>query len=206
MTFPHEAMQFYAELRLDNSREFWQEHKPRYLAEVREPLAEVAALLSDEFGEAKLYRPNRDVRFSPDKSPYKTHQGAFVSTGPACGWYTEVNADEMSAGGGFYYAEGPALTRFRKAIDDPRGGARLQAILDELIADGWIVMGDLLATAPRGYPRDHERIELLRHKWLYVVNEVDPGLSGPAAVADEVARLWRATRPLVEWLTPLLKG
>lgn len=67
---------------------------------MRDPFRAVVALLADEFGEAKLFRPNRDVRFSADKSPYKTHQGLFVQVAPACGFYCEVNSTEAIAVGG----------------------------------------------------------------------------------------------------------
>lgn len=204
MSFPLDAMALYVDLTADNSREFWAANKARYDVAVKAPMAEMVALLSDEFGPGKLYRPNRDVRFSADKSPYKTHQGASVLTAPACGWYLELNADEIAAGGGFYHAEPAALARFRAAIDDRRSGAALQEIMAGLIASGWQVGGDLVATAPRGYSKDHPRIELLRHKSLYVADEVDPGLDGVERVAARIAELWRTTRPLVEWCSRAL--
>ncbi len=206
MGFPLDAMAFYVDLTADNSREFWQANKPRYDASVKAPMSELVGLLSDEFGPAKLYRPNRDVRFSADKSPYKTHQGGSVMTAPACGWYLELNADEIAAGGGFYHAEAPALARYRAAVDDRRSGVAFQKIMDELIPSGWQVGGEQVATAPRGYARDHPRIELLRHKSLYVANEVDPSLVGVEQVAERVAQLWRTTRPLVEWCSKVLAG
>ncbi len=206
MSFPNEAMQFYFDLRADNSREFWAANKHRYERHVREPLTEVMAGLAEEFGPAKIYRPYRDLRYSEDKTPYKTHQGAYVGTAPACGWYVEVNADEMSAGGGFYHADARGLAAYRQAVDDRRRGTELQAIVDRLVADGWQVVGEQLKRSPRGYPADHARVDLLRHKWLYVVHEIDPNAPSLAAVTEQVAERWRAARPLVAWASDVLAG
>ena len=203
--FPFGAMDFYAELTLDNSREFWEANKGRYLTLVRAPMQQIMDALSPEFGEAKLYRPNRDVRFRADKSPYKTHQGGRVTTAPACGFYDELNADDCFAGGGFYYAESDALAAFRKAVADDRLGPELVRLVDELEAAGWGVTGEQLKTSPRGYSADHPRIRFLRHKSLYLVHEVPP-VTGIEAVTDEVAALWRDVAPLVDWLSAALEG
>lgn len=206
MSFPAEAMQFYAELRLDNSREFWTANKTRYDAEVRGPIERIAAGLADEFGESKVYRPYRDLRFRKDKTPYKTHQGWHVRRAPACGWYAEVNADEFVAGGGFYHAEPEALAAVRAAIDNERRGEQLRAIIDELQATGWQVLGDRIKTAPRGYDKAHPRIELLRHRSLFVLHEIEPDVLGEDAVIARVAELWRETAELVAWQSEVLQG
>lgn len=206
MSFPAEAMQFYAELRLDNSREFWTANKARYDAEVRGPIERIAAGLADEFGESKVYRPYRDLRFRKDKTPYKTHQGWHVRRAPACGWYAEVNADEFVAGGGFYHAEPEALAAVRAAIDNERRGEQLRAIIDELQATGWQVLGDRIKTAPRGYDKAHPRIELLRHRSLFVLHEIEPDVLGEDAVIARVAELWRETAELVAWQSEVLQG
>lgn len=205
MTFPAAAMQFYAELRLNNSREFWAEHKPRYEADVRAPIEQVAAGLADEFGEAKVYRPYRDLRFRKDKTPYKTHQGAHIRCAPGCGWYTEVNADEFVAGGGFYHAGPEGLAAIRAAIDDEHRGAELIGIIDELTANGWQVFGERVKTAPRGYTVRHPRIELLRHKSLFVLHEIEPHITGVDAATGRIAELWRQTSPLVAWQAEVLR-
>lgn len=206
MGFPAEAMAFYDELRLDNSREFWLANKDRYDAQVRGPIEQIAAGLSGEFGESKVYRPYRDVRFRADKSPYKLHQGAHVSIAPACGWYLEVNAEYFAAGGGFYHADSEALARLRKAIAEPRGGAQLERILEKLAAGGWQLLGDRVKTAPRGYSASDPRIELLRHKSLYVLHEVEPEHVGVEQATARVAQLWREVRPLLEWVAPKLRA
>ena len=143
---------------------------------------------------------HRDVRFSADKSPYKTHQGGFVRVATRTGWYAEVSADGFRLGGGCYHLEPAALAAFREAVDGRRG-ARLQRVVQRLVADGWELGGTSLKTAPRGYPRDHERIELLRRKALTAMRWIEDGdvVTTPALVGA-VREHWREVRPLVEWL------
>lgn len=197
---PLAATDFYGALQLDNSRGFWTAHKEQYDRDVRDPILALMSELEDEFGESKVFRPNRDLRFSTDKSPYKDHQGAYVAVAEATGWYLEVSADGFRYGGGCYHLAGDRLAAFRAAIgSDP--GAELERILDGLTSAGWEQSGDTLKTAPRGWPRDHPRIGLLRHKSLTVSRWVDDGdLVASPALADEVRRGWRQLSPLVEWL------
>ncbi|MFV0429533.1 MAG: DUF2461 domain-containing protein [Arachnia sp.] len=202
--FAPEAFEFYRELIADNSREFWLANKPRYERLVKEPMALLVDALEDEFGVAKLFRPNRDVRFSADKSPYKTHQGAYVPAGPAMGWYVQVSADGVMTGGGFYAAERGALAGFRAAVNEH--GDELREILDDLVAEEWEVGGDQLKTAPRGYPPDHPQIGLLRHKTLTIGRDYAPSQEsvGSAELLDVVRDDWRSLTPLVRWLSRAL--
>ncbi|MET0927940.1 MAG: DUF2461 family protein, partial [Aeromicrobium sp.] len=77
---------------MDNTKSYWEAHKAIYTAAVAAPMKALTAALADEFGEAKIFRPYRDVRFAKDKTPYKTHQGAFVPKGPSTGYYVQVGA------------------------------------------------------------------------------------------------------------------
>lgn len=201
--FLQQAQEFYRELEADNSREFWLANKPRYERDVRDPLRAVASLLAEEFGEPRLFRPNRDVRFSSDKAPYKTHQGAFVKVAPACGFYLEINSTEARAAGGFYDADPEALARFRKAVADDETGPGLERLLETMEADGWLSSGDTLKTAPRGYPRDHPRIGLLRYRTLSVECEIVA--DGIEEFTAEVREAWRGVTPLVDWCAARLR-
>lgn len=198
--FTQDAFDFYEDLQGDNSKGFWDAHKDRYLTSVRRPVEALAAALEPEFGAAKVYRPHRDVRFAADKSPYKTHQGAHVATGPACGWYTEVGAPGMRVGGGFYRASPANLARVRARIDDEHHGPRLARILTDLTSAGWTVHGEAVRTAPRGYPRDHPRIELLRHRALFAMRPVPDEVACSPGVVDAVAAGWRELALLIDWL------
>ncbi|HEU4946332.1 MAG TPA: DUF2461 domain-containing protein [Kribbella sp.] len=199
--FPAAALDFYDDLEVDNTKTFWVAHKEVYEAAVRGPMTELVSALEDEFGEAKVFRPYRDVRFAKDKTPYKTNQGAFVRRGPSTGWYVEVAAPGVRVGAGFYEAAADRLARIRAAIADVRRGAELDAILAGLRSEGWTVGGDRLKTTPRGYDADHPRIDLLRHKSMTVGKSYgfEPVIHTPELL-DLVRDDWRAAAPLLEWI------
>lgn len=209
MTFtgiPHDAADFYAELEVDNTTGFWHANRERYETNVRGPLTALLGELEDEFGPAKVFRPHRDVRFSADKSPYKTHQGGYVAAGIRSGWYAEVSADGFRLGGGCYHMDGDVLAAYRRDVDGPRG-AELQRIVGGLREAGWQVDGDRLKTAPRGWSREHERIELLRHRTISAMRWIeDADVVTTPALLDQVRADWRTVRPLVEWLRPVTVG
>ena len=200
--FPEAALDFYDDLEVDNSKAFWEQHKQTYQSAVAAPMRELTDALADEFGEAKLFRPYRDVRFSKDKSPYKTHQGAYVAVAPATGYYVQIGAPGVMVGAGFYDASAERLAAMRTAIDDDRRGRELEQIVADLTATGWEVGGDRLKTAPRGWDPGHPRIELLRHKTFTVSHHYgfDAVIHTPALV-DRVRDDWRTTAPLIDWLT-----
>jgi uncharacterized protein (TIGR02453 family) len=202
--FPVAALDFYDDLEVDNTRSFWEAHKRVYQDSVQAPMKALCAALEPEFGDAKVFRPHRDVRFAKDKTPYKTHQGAFVRVGPRTGWYVEVSARGVRTGAGFYEADSAGLAAFRAGIDDDRSGPRLERVLRTLERAGFEISGDRLKTTPRGYPRDHPRIELLRHRQLFAGRShgFEPVIHTPA-LADLVREDWRALRPLVDWLAGL---
>ena len=141
------------------------------------------------------------MRFAKDKTPYKTHQGAFVAAGPALGWYVEVSPRGVRAGGGFYDATGPRLAAVRDAIADDTTGPRLQRLLTRLEKAGFEVGGERLKTSPRGYDATHPRIGLLRHKKIVVGRSYgfEPLIHSPELL-DAVRRDWRTLKPLITWL------
>lgn len=203
--FPVAALDFYDDLEVDNTKGFWEKHKAVYNDAVKAPMTALCQALVPEFApdgqSSKVFRPYRDVRFAKDKTPYKTHQGAFVPAGPATGWYVEVSARGVRTGAGFYEASTPRLAAIRAAIDDDRRGSELERILDTLRGAGWEVGGDRLKTTPRGYAADHPRIDLLRHRSLTVGRShgFEPVIHTPELL-DVVRDDWRQLRPLVEWV------
>jgi uncharacterized protein (TIGR02453 family) len=198
---PAAAIGFYAELELNNNREWWLEHKSGYQTLIREPLEALLAELEPRFGPAKIFRPNRDIRFSPDKSPYKTAQGAFASVQEGVGYYLQLSADGLLVGGGCHSHSPAQIARFRKSVDANGTGESLQQIIATLSGAGFSVEGERLKTVPRGFPLDHPRAELLKHKSLSAVMELQQPdwLSSPSAT-EEIARRWEQLRPLVEWM------
>jgi uncharacterized protein (TIGR02453 family) len=199
--FPEAALDFYDDLEIDNSKSFWEAHSDVYRQSVKGPMLALTMALESEFGVAKVFRPFRDVRFAKDKTPYKTHQGAFVAAGPACGWYVEISARGVRTGAGVYHAGATDLGRIRASVADGRTGPKLQRMVAKLERAGFTVGGDRLKTAPRGYPADHPRIELLRHRSLTVSRDYgfESVIHRPELV-DAVRADWTAARPLVDWL------
>ncbi|WP_228387630.1 MULTISPECIES: DUF2461 domain-containing protein [unclassified Nocardioides] len=199
--FPVAALDFYDDLELDNTRSFWEAHKQVYLDAVRAPMEALCAALEPEFGAAKIFRPYRDVRFRKDKTPYKTHQGAFVAVGASTGWYVQISPRGVSTEGGFYRATPEHLARIRSAIDETRTGTELEQIVAALRSEGWEVGGDRLKTTPRGYDADHPRIDLLRHRSLSAVHDIGFGpVVHTGELLDVVRADWARLRPLVEWV------
>ncbi len=199
--FPIAALDFYDDLEMDNTKSFWEAHKPVYDTAVKAPMTALVKALEPEFGTAKVFRPYRDVRFAKDKTPYKTHQGAFVATGPSTGWYVEIAARGMRVGAGFYEAGGERLAGVRDAIDDDRTGPRLVRLLRKLERSGFEIGGEQLKTSPRGYDAGHPRIDLLRRKQLLAGRSYgfEPFIH-QASLLDRVREDWRALVPLLDWL------
>lgn len=195
--WPEAALDFYEDLEDDNSRAWWTAHKQVYENAVLAPMAELADELTEEFGAVKTFRPNRDVRFSTDKSPYKTQIGATIGTG-----YIQLSARGLAAGNGMYQLAPDQLDRYRQSVAHDVTGAELERIVAAVAVDGITVTAhDTLKTAPRGYPADHRRIGLLRHKGLIAWREwpVEPWLS-TATAKDKVRDFLATTQPLALWL------
>lgn len=196
--WPAEALEFYDGLLADNSKAYWTEHKTAYEELVRAPMLALLAELEGEFGRGHIFRPFRDVRFSKDKSPYKTNIGATLERGG----YIQLSAEGLAAGSGMYVMAPDQLVRYRAAVADELTSADLVTLIAKLGKRGIVITGhDRLKTAPKGYPKDHPRIELLRNKGLVAWKEwpVEPWL-GTAAVKKRIVDFLRATKPLDDWL------
>jgi len=194
--FGEGAVEFYDGLLADNSKAYWTDQRAIYEADVRGPMNALLADLEPEFGPGKVFRPHRDVRFSADKTPYKTHCGGYAAP-----FYVEVSSEGLFAAGGYYRMAADQLARFRTAVDDERRGEDLRARLIAAERDGLTLGGETLATRPRGTDPAHPRLDLLRHKGIFVFRRWPPDdvLHGPRA-RDRVRKVWRAARPVTEWL------
>lgn len=193
---PTAALDFYEDLQADPTKSFWTAHRQTYEDAVRLPLTALTRELAPEFGEGKLFRPYRDVRFSKDKTPYKDHQGA------TCGeHYVQLDAAGLLVAGGWYSSASDQVERFRNAVADDATGALLVGIIADLEAGGYTLTGEQLKTRPRGYDADHPRIDLLRHKSLYAWRRFDsPAWLATPKTRDVVAAAWRSYAPLLGWL------
>jgi uncharacterized protein (TIGR02453 family) len=196
--WPAEAIEFYEGLEADNSKAYWQDHKDVYEKLVRGPMDELLAELAPEFGEGKIFRPYRDVRFSADKSPYKTAMGASL----AGGGYVHLSAEGLGAGSGMYMMAPDQLERYRQAVNDDRSGAELTRIVARVTrAHIEVSAHDVLKTAPKGYAKDHPRIELLRQKGLITWKQWPVGAwLGTRQAKPRVVEFLRASKPVNDWL------
>jgi uncharacterized protein (TIGR02453 family) len=195
--WPAEALEFYEGLESDNSRVYWSEHKDVYDQAVHAPMAALLADLADEFGEGRIFRPYRDVRFSADKTPYKTNIAATVGPG-----YVHLAADGLMAGAGMYHLAPDQLDRYRQGVASEHTGPQLEVLINDLRRARIDVHGtDPLKTVPRGFPKDHPRAGLLRNKGLVAMKQWPAAAwLGTAAAKSRVADLLRAARPLCGWL------
>jgi uncharacterized protein (TIGR02453 family) len=200
--FPDEGLVFYEGLEADNTKTYWTRHKHVYDAHVKAPLLAMLEELAPEFGTAKVFRPYRDVRFSNDKTPYKTHQGAVIHPeGRAGAWYVQVSADGLRVAGGCWRLESDQVARYRRAVADAVQGPRLQAEVDRLAAAGWSIDGESLTRVPAGHDADAPRMDLLKRKALHAGRSWEPAdwLHTPRAL-EEVRAAWRDLVPLNAWV------
>jgi uncharacterized protein (TIGR02453 family) len=194
--FGEGAVEFFDGLEIDNSKAFWTDQRAIYENDVKSPMLALLAACEAEFGPGKIFRPYRDVRFSADKTPYKTHCGA--TAGP---FYVQLGADGLMAAGGYYMMAPDQVARFRVAVDDGRRGSDLQKRIAAAEADGVEVGGEQLKTRPRGVDPGHPRLDLLRHKGLYGHRSWPPDdVLHESGALRRVVTTWRSLRPLVEWL------
>jgi uncharacterized protein (TIGR02453 family) len=195
------AFDFYRELEADNSRTFWLAHKAIYDDEVKAPFEALSELVTDEFGPLKVFRPNRDIRFSKDKTPYKTRCYAVTEGEGGEAFYVEISTKGLVAASGYWMMANDQLARFRAAIDDPKTGPALEKVVAGLRAKKLTIEGHGLKTAPRGYPRDHPRIELLRFKSLAAMRTFEPARwMATKAALSRITDTWRAAAPMNRWL------
>lgn len=201
---PAEAFEFYERLGLDNTRQFWAEHKGEYDQYVRSPLVALADHLAPAFGSAHLYRPYRDVRFSRDKTPYKDHQGVFFAAESGLGYYAQVSAGGLMLAGGWYQSTPGQVKAFRDRVDLD-GAGDLDRILADLRRAGFTVGGQTLKTRPRGVATDHPHLDLLRHRTLYASRSWEPvGWMGTRRLYSVVGDHFHRLTPLIDLLAQVV--
>jgi uncharacterized protein (TIGR02453 family) len=195
--WPAEALEFYEGLEADNSKAYWTANRAVYDEKVLAPMNELLEELGPEFGESRIFRPYRDVRFSKDKSPYKTSISAVIGDG-----YIQFSAQGLSAGSGMYMMAPDQLDRYRQAVAGEETGTELERVIAAVEEHEVTVHGHgVLKAAPRGYSGDHPRITLLRYKGVTAWKEwpVEPWL-GTRAAKQRVAAFLAASGPLCAWL------
>jgi uncharacterized protein (TIGR02453 family) len=201
--FTTRATEFFAGLESDNSKDYWTANKAVFETEVKEPMAALVDSLPERFQPFKVFRPNRDIRFSPDKSPYKTQHGAAHEADGTV-YYVHFDAHGLMAACGAYMMAPDQLERYREAVAADTTGAALEGILRDLDERGIEVghgMGEPLKTAPRGYPKDHPRVELLRQKAVSAHGRLaETSLRDADVVRQFVVDTFDACEPLNNWI------
>jgi uncharacterized protein (TIGR02453 family) len=210
-------MAFWHELSSEMNRDWFNANKVRYEAQWVQPMQAlldgVARRLAPAYrplalGAPKVLRIHRDVRFSKDKAPYKTHIGAVVTVagkkvgeGGNAAIYVHVGVDEEFVGVGCYMFDAGKLARWRRAVAG-KPGAELQKIVGRLRKAGYVVGGHVdYKKVPRGFAPDHPRAELLRMRGLTGgFPEIPRGLLHASGLADWLVLHGKAMAPLVTWL------
>jgi len=205
--FEPDALQFLIELSVNNDRSWFQPRKVEYERLLKEPFEALCLTLGEVFAarsipltadERSPFRIYRDVRFSKDKSPYKTHLAASfpLSSGPGSGHgvggYFHFEPDHSYLGGGMWHPERPRLDAWRALVDDP-----------SFTAEFGELEGDQLARVPTGYAADHQEAHLLRFKDVTFGRRVSDEEALSADLPDRLADSFAVATPVIRMLAEL---
>jgi uncharacterized protein (TIGR02453 family) len=213
--FPEDALRFLQELKESNTREWFTQHKPRYEASVKTPMLSLLAVLAERMKEideeieldakTSMYRIYRDVRFSADKSPYKTHTAAaFTLRGynrkTDAAFYFHITPGEIGIGGGLYAPSGEQLKKLRSAIAE--NADDLHAILSTKEIKGLFggLTGDSLKRIPRGFDSEHPEAELLMRKQFLLWTTVPEQVIFRQSFTDTLVKHFSAMTPFIRYL------
>lgn len=204
--FPDSVFTFLAGLEADNSREYWERNKATWTEVIQPTVEDLMADLEAQFGPLRTFRPNRDVRFSADKTPYKTWIGVTTSDRAVggVGSFLRVDATGMRIACGAMAFAPDQVKEYRRAIDNAGSVREFDDIREQLRAKGYTVgpgKQPMLQRPPNGYPADHPRAELLRWKGAVIIAEFDRAswMARPKA-RDKVAQVWADGAPLIDWI------
>jgi uncharacterized protein (TIGR02453 family) len=225
--FSADALRFLKSLARNNRREWFELHRENWLRDVRDPMAELVEDLDlrlrtfapEITGDPKrsIFRIYRDVRFSADKSPYKTHAACwFFHTGGSskvgreahgggAGFYFHLQPGASFVGGGCWMPPRPALARIRAALAaDIRGFERIVKAPALRRRMGGLGEESMLTRVPRGYPADHPAATWLRHQSFTVGRKLSDADVTSARLATALASDFKAITPLVRWINSAL--
>lgn len=181
---------FFRGLAAHNDSAWFEEHRDDWERDVRDPMDALLQEAERRYGPGRVLRQHRDLRFTPDKRPYREDTGLTAG-----GVYLSAGVDGLQVGGGLYEPARAQLSAARTVIDErPHAAAALQHALDELTDAGYDIAGPPLKTAPRGYAADHSRIELLRMQHYAALVHLPL-----ASSLDEIVAAWERVQPLVRW-------
>src|SRR5664280_3758368 len=213
--FSRDAIQFLVESALHNERSWFQPRKAEYEHLLKEPLEALCLSLATRFEAAGLplradsrspFRIYRDVRFSADKSPYKTHVSAsfpWTGEGGGVGAYFHFQPGEVFAGGGMWHPEPAQLAAWRHAIDVDLGGVRAALQEPRFAAMFGHVNGESLKRVPTGFAADHPGAELLKLKDVTFGRRLSDDEALSPDLPDTLAATFVAAVPLLGLLARL---
>jgi len=214
--FPREGIGFLKRLKRNNNRPWFEKHKQEYESSIKLPMQSLIASLHPHFQrfapefdinpKRSLFRIYRDVRFSKDKTPYKTHAAAhFVLRGKTkgvegSGYYLHIEPGEVFIGGGIYMPDNDQLKKIRSAIADHSGQFLSIVRLPKFKKIFGKLEGEKLQRVPKGYEPDHPMAEWLKHKQFFVWIEWPESKCLKDKFVAEVAEVYKAATPLVRFL------
>lgn len=207
-----DTFQFLKDIRKNNNRDWFTENKPKYVMaqdNTKAFAAELTELMAshDNVEGAKVFRIYRDVRFSKDKTPYKTNIGVgFARATDALrgGMYLNIEPGNTFAGGGFWNPSGPDLKRIRNEFTVNAGEFRDILASDEFVKYFGVLKGESLKTAPRGFAKDHPDVDLLRMKQFLIGRDFTDKEAMAKDFVFQVNDTFRAMRPFFNFMSDVL--
>ena len=213
--FSPEAISFLRALKRNNRREWFQPRKEKYEKLIKAPMLEFVGGLNEELArfapsyvtppEKAVYRIYRDTRFSPDKTPYKTHIAAIFPRSSAVKregavFYLHFTEKEVLAFGGVWGPDRDELMAYRGLLRDNH--EEFESLLSSRSLRKTVgeLQGEQLSRMPKGFPVDHPAEALLRRKQWYLESTLDIGLLTTPRVVPELAKRFAAMAPMVEFL------
>lgn len=208
------SLNFLSQLSQNNTKE-WMDANKKWYQECRQEFISVVDAILKEMAvfepgmanlEAKkcIFRINRDIRFSNDKSPYKVNFGAAISEGgkhsenPS--YYFHLQPGQNFVGGGIYMPAGEVLKKIRQEVDyNPEELKKIVEEEDFKTVFG-AIRGEKLKSAPKGYPKDHPNIEFLKLKSFTVMTEFDDARVSQESVVEEVVKVFEIMKPFNDYL------
>ncbi len=207
-----ETFQFLKDIRNNNNRDWFTENKPRYVlaqTNTKAFAAELADMMAghDNLEGPKVFRIYRDVRFSKNKTPYKTNMAVGFDRATDAlrgGMYLHIEPGCTFVGGGFWGPNGPDLKRIRNEFAANADEFRDILSSEEFINYFGVLRGDALKTAPRGFAKDHPNIDLLRMKQFLISREFADKEVLSKDFAAQVNDTFRAMRPFFNFMSDVL--
>ncbi|MEM9704892.1 MAG: DUF2461 domain-containing protein [Pseudomonadota bacterium] len=219
---PKDYYDFFSELKENNNRAWFEENKPRFKQSVQEPLVELVVAMAPRLKRVSKYftadprlvggsvfRIYRDVRFSKDKTPYKTFgaihfRHARGKDAHAPGFYVHLDTDEVFFGGGIWVPPPPALLKIREAIREDPAAWKKASTGKAFVARFGGVTGDGLTRPPRGFEHDDPYIEDIKRKSFFAIANGTPSATRKGSFLDELEGTFRDTKPLMAFLCKAL--